>query len=68
MGQVDKAWIYAAACETQVKQAPNAIAKRMYESLRDSWIRIGNEGQLSDGAREDAKRMGRQGQAEGRGL
>jgi hypothetical protein len=57
MGQVDKAWIYAAACETQVKHAPNATVKRMYESLRDSWIRIGNEGQLSGGARDDAKRL-----------
>jgi hypothetical protein len=51
MGQVDKAWNYAAACEAQVKQAPNALVKRMYESLRDSWIRVGNEGQFLESAR-----------------
>jgi hypothetical protein len=56
LGQADKAWEKAAACEAHAKSARDAAHKRMLERLRDSWIRIGNDAQFSVVVQRNAER------------
>jgi hypothetical protein len=44
----DKAWEKAAACEAHARHTNDGKLQAMFRKLRDSWIRIANDAQLTD--------------------
>ena len=46
--RAEKAWAKAAACAAQAASTPDVVIRRKFEKLRDSWIRIANDAELSD--------------------
>ena len=58
MGErAEKAWAKAAACAAQAASTPDVVIRRKFEKLRDSWIRIANEAELSDAKPADQRRL-----------
>ena len=51
------AWSKAAACEAHAQAAPDGKMQQMFRKLRDSWIRIGNDAQLSADVEANARRL-----------
>jgi hypothetical protein len=49
MGErAEKAWAKAAACAACAASSPDEVIRRKFEKLRDSWIRIANNAELSE--------------------
>lgn len=51
------AWEKAAACEAHAQATQDGKLQTMFRKLRDSWIRIGNDAQLSEEIEANAKRL-----------
>jgi hypothetical protein len=51
------AWEKAAECEAHAQATEDGNLQGMFRKLRDSWIRVGNDAQLSEQIEENAKRL-----------
>jgi hypothetical protein len=57
MGSGEQAWQKAAACERQALAAKDSKLQAAFRKLRDSWIRIANNAQLSEDVQANAERL-----------
>jgi hypothetical protein len=53
------AWEKAAACEAHAQATEDGKLQGMFRKLRDSWIRIGNDAELSEQIEANAIRLDR---------
>ena len=51
----DAAWKKAAACDAHAKLTQDEILRAKFERLRDSWIRIANDAEVTSTARESPR-------------
>lgn len=55
----ETAWKKAAACDAHAKLTKDEILRAKFERLRDSWIRIANNAEVTSTARELPRAGGR---------
>ena len=53
--QSETAWKKAAACDAHAKLTKDEILRAKFERLRDSWIRIANNAEVTAAAREQPR-------------
>jgi hypothetical protein len=53
----EQAWEKAAACERHAQTATTAKLQNAFRKIRDSWIRIANNTQLSEDIKANAERL-----------
>ena len=58
MGErAERAWAKAAACAACAASSSDELIRRKFEKLRDSWIRIANNAELSETAVAPGQRV-----------
>ena len=57
----EQAWEKAAACERHAQTATTAKLQNAFRKIRDSWIRIANNTQLSEDIEANAERLKNEG-------